>query len=68
MLRLFPEQERSDRAFTALTRFLDLLDDLPAREGVRPELDALGLGFQLKLLWVAGDFCRTSGVVPNAVR
>jgi DNA repair protein RecO (recombination protein O) len=54
MLRLFPEQERSDRAFTALTRFLDLLDDLPAREGVRPELDALGLGFQLKLLWVAG--------------
>ena len=54
MLRLFPEQERSDRAFTALTRFLDLLDELPVREGVRPELDALGLSFQLKLLWVAG--------------
>jgi len=54
MLRLFPEQERSDRAFTALTRFLDLLDELPAREGFRPELDALGLAFQLKLLWVAG--------------
>ena len=54
MLRLFPEQERSDRAFTALTRFLDLLDDLPAREGARPELDPLGLAFQLKLLWVAG--------------
>ena len=54
MLRLFPEQERSDRAFTALTRFLDLLDELPAREGGRPELDPLGLAFQLKLLWVAG--------------
>ena len=54
MLRLFPEQERSDQAFTALTRFLDLLDDLPVREGVRPELAALGLAFQLKLLWVAG--------------
>jgi DNA repair protein RecO (recombination protein O) len=54
MLRLFPEQERSDRAFTALVRFLDLLDDLPVRDGVRPELDPLGLAFQLKLLWVAG--------------
>jgi DNA repair protein RecO (recombination protein O) len=54
MLRLFPEQERSDRAFTALTRFLDLLDELPMPEGGRPELDALGIAFQLKLLWVAG--------------
>jgi len=54
MLRLFPEQERSDRAFTALTRFLDLLDELPARDDARPELDPLGLAFQLKLLWVAG--------------
>jgi DNA repair protein RecO (recombination protein O) len=53
MLRLFPEQERSDRAFTALTRFLELLDDLPLRDA-RPELDPLGLSFQLKLLWVAG--------------
>jgi DNA repair protein RecO (recombination protein O) len=54
MLRLFPEQERSDRAFTAITRFLDLLDELPVRNDVRPELDPLGLAFQLKLLWVAG--------------
>jgi DNA repair protein RecO (recombination protein O) len=53
MLRLFPEQERSDHAFTALTRFLELLDDLPVRR-TRPELDSLGLSFQLKLLWVAG--------------
>src|SRR5262249_41748526 len=54
MLRLFPEQERSDRAFTALTRFLDLLDELSGREDARPELDPLGIAFQLKLLWVAG--------------
>src|ERR671926_555125 len=31
MLRLFTEQERSPRAFQALTRFLDLLDDVPVR-------------------------------------
>ena len=55
MLRLFPEQERSDRAFTALTRFLDLLDDLPAREGDRGRSSTLSASaFQLKLLWVAG--------------
>ena len=54
MLRLFPEQERSERAFVALARFLDLLDELPPRSSSRPELDALGLAFQLKLLWVAG--------------
>ena len=29
MLRLFTEQEANERAFTALTRFLDLLDDAP---------------------------------------
>jgi DNA repair protein RecO (recombination protein O) len=52
MLRLFPEQEANQRAFTAITRFLDALDDLPA--GGRPDLDPLGLAFQLKLLWVAG--------------
>jgi DNA repair protein RecO (recombination protein O) len=54
MLRLFPEQERSDRAFTALTRFLEPLDDLPPGKAARPEFDPLGLAFQLKLLWVAG--------------
>src|SRR5581483_11920475 len=32
-LRLFPEQERCERAFVALTRFLDLLDELPDRPG-----------------------------------
>ena len=54
MLRLFPEQERNERAFLAVTRFLDLLDERPPRVPGRPELDALGLAFQLKLIWVAG--------------
>src|SRR5262249_48274163 len=53
MLRLFTEQERNDRAFTALTRFLDVLDDLP-RVAERPALDPLALAFQLKLLWLSG--------------
>jgi DNA repair protein RecO (recombination protein O) len=53
MLRLFTEQEKNDRAFTALTRFLDVLDDwgTPAS---RPALDPLALSFQLKLLWLSG--------------
>ena len=54
MLRLFPEQEASPRAFEALTRFLDLLDELPSRAPERPQLDPLGLSFQLKLIWLAG--------------
>jgi DNA repair protein RecO (recombination protein O) len=53
MLRLFTEQEANPRAFQALTRFLDLLDDLGPREG-RPALDPLALSFQLKLLWLSG--------------
>jgi DNA repair protein RecO (recombination protein O) len=53
MLRLFTEQERNERAFQALTRFLDLLEGLEPRTG-RPELAALGLSFQLKLLWLSG--------------
>jgi DNA repair protein RecO (recombination protein O) len=53
MLRLYTNEERSDRAFTALTRFLDALDDLPTRS-VRPALDPLALSFQLKLLWLSG--------------
>jgi DNA repair protein RecO (recombination protein O) len=52
MLRLFTEQEGNERAFGALTKFLDLLDEAPP--GPRPELDALGLSFQLKLLWLSG--------------
>jgi DNA repair protein RecO (recombination protein O) len=53
MLRLFTEQEANERAFAALTRFLDLLDGLESRAG-RPALDALALSFQLKLLWLSG--------------
>src|SRR5689334_17237752 len=53
MLRLFPEQERNERAFTALTRFLDLLDETP-HAAERPALDPLALAFQLKLLWLSG--------------
>jgi DNA repair protein RecO (recombination protein O) len=53
MLRLFTEQEQNPRAFQALTRFLDLLEELPGRE-TRPALDALALSFQLKLLWLSG--------------
>ena len=53
MLRLFTEQEKNNRAFTALTRFLDVLDEggTPAS---RPALDPLALSFQLKLLWLSG--------------
>jgi DNA repair protein RecO (recombination protein O) len=54
MLRLFSEQEGNAKAFEALTKFLDALDDAePGRAG-RPALDPLVLGFQLKLLWLAG--------------
>lgn len=54
MLRLFPEQEANERAFEALTRFLDLLDEVEARPSTRPALDPLVLSFQLKLLWLSG--------------
>ena len=53
MLRLFVEQEANQRAFEALTRFLDALDTWPAN-GERPALDPLALSFQLKLLWLSG--------------
>jgi DNA repair protein RecO (recombination protein O) len=53
MLRLFTEQERNERAFEALTRFLDAVDDIPLRPGDH-QLDPLGLSFQLKLLWLSG--------------
>jgi DNA repair protein RecO (recombination protein O) len=55
MLRLFTEQEANLRAFRALTRFLDLLDEeAPARPAARAALDPLALSFQLKLLWLSG--------------
>src|SRR4030095_13410341 len=54
MLRLFPEQEADPRAFEALTRFLDLLDQAEPLAGERPATDSLVLSFQLKLLWLSG--------------
>ena len=71
MLRLFSEQEPNARAFTALTRFLDLLDEAPhATE--RPALDPLALSFQLKLLWLSGYLphltsCAECGAIDAAL-
>jgi DNA repair protein RecO (recombination protein O) len=72
MLRLFPEQEANERAFTALTRFLDALDELPSRVPAAPRLDALALSFQLKLLWLSGylphlDSCVECGAEEGLV-
>ena len=72
MLRLFTESEGNPRAFEALTRFLDVLDELPARAPARPALDPLALSFQLKLLWVAGYLphlgsCAECGAPPPLV-
>jgi DNA repair protein RecO (recombination protein O) len=53
MLRLFTEQEANERAFQALVRFLDLLDEIEPAAG-RPALHPLALSFQLKLLWLSG--------------
>jgi DNA repair protein RecO len=71
MLRLFSEQEGNARAFTALTRFLDLLDEAP-HAAERPALDPLGLSFQLKLLWLSGYLphltsCAECGVADAAL-
>ena len=54
MLRLFNEPEANPRAFHALTRFLDLLDELTPNGATQPRLDPLVLSFQLKLLWLSG--------------
>ena len=54
MLRLFVDQEANERAFRALTRFLDLLDVSPSLAPGRPAVDPLALSFQLKLLWLSG--------------
>src|SRR6184192_4126094 len=54
MLRLFGEPEANERAFGALARFLDLLDESPVLAPERPALDPLALSFQLKLLWLSG--------------
>jgi DNA repair protein RecO (recombination protein O) len=63
VLKLFTEQEANERAFTAVTRFLDALDDLPSRAPARPASDPLALAFQLKLLWLAGYLPHLGGCV-----
>ena len=63
MLKLFTEQEANERAFTALTRFLDRLDAIPSRTPARPALDPLVLSFQLKLLWLSGYMPHLEGCV-----
>jgi DNA repair protein RecO (recombination protein O) len=54
MLRLFVEEERSERAFEAIQRFFEALDDTPEGLAGRAALDPLALAFQLKLLWLSG--------------
>ena len=53
MLRLFTNEERNERAFTALTRFLEAAEAIEPR-AQRAALDPLALSFQLKLLWLSG--------------
>ena len=54
MLRLFVEEERNERAFEAVTRFLAAVDAIPHGSRGRAALDPLALSFQLKLLWLSG--------------
>lgn len=58
VLRLFIEDDENPRAFHALVRFLDVLEEqnVPAPDAGRGEavFDPLALSFQLKLLWLAG--------------
>jgi DNA repair protein RecO (recombination protein O) len=61
VLRLFVEEERNARAFSALSRFLDLLDEIESRLPAQPGLDPLVLAFQLKLLWLAGYLPHLTG-------
>src|SRR6187200_626554 len=61
MLRLFVEQDANAHAFNALTRFLDLLDDVEAALPAQPALDPLVLSFQLKLLWLSGYLQHLAG-------
>jgi DNA repair protein RecO (recombination protein O) len=63
MLRLFVEEERNERAFEALTRFLAALDGVPEGLRGRAALDPLALSFQLKLLWLSGYVPHLEGCV-----
>ncbi|MBM3679384.1 MAG: DNA repair protein RecO, partial [Actinobacteria bacterium] len=72
MLKLYTEEERNEKAFLALTRFLDALDGVVSRSGARPSLEPVLLSFQLKLLWLSGylphlDACVECGAVDDLV-
>jgi len=53
VLKLHPEPDPQPRVFDGLVRFLELLDG-PVPETGDPAADALPVGFQLKLLLLAG--------------
>jgi DNA repair protein RecO (recombination protein O) len=53
VLKLHPEPEPQPRVFEGLVRFLEILDG-PLSESGNPAADALAVGFQLKLLLLAG--------------
>jgi DNA repair protein RecO (recombination protein O) len=61
MLRLYGEPEPDARAFTALARFLEALEQVEAETPA--ELDPVALSFQLKLLWLAGYLPRLGACV-----
>jgi DNA repair protein RecO (recombination protein O) len=63
MLKLFVEEERNERAFEAITRFLEAVDRIPAGRRGRAALDPLALAFQLKLLWLSGYVPHLEGCV-----
>ena len=63
MLRLFVEEERNERAFEALTRFLSAVDAIPAGTRDQAPLDPVALAFQLKLLWLSGYVPQLEGCV-----
>ena len=72
VLRLFTEQEANAKAFSALVRFLEVVDELDAAARARPAYDPLALAFQLKLLWLAGyqphlDGCAECGAEDDLV-
>jgi DNA repair protein RecO (recombination protein O) len=66
MLRLFVEEERNERAFEALTRFVSAVDAIPAGTRGRAATDPLALAFQLKLLWLSGYVPHLEGCVECA--
>jgi len=54
VLKLHPEPEPQPRVFEGLVRFLEILDGPLPEGGDNPAADALAVGFQLKLLLLAG--------------